>query len=111
MQPSFLPRLDSATETTPEVEGDLLTIPEIAGPQKSGDGFRVILYNDDHTPIDVVVKQLIKATKCTLLKATKITLEAHHKGRAVCFRGAREKCHEVAGVLREIRLQCEVDCD
>ena len=93
------------------IESDVLTIPEPADPTQSGDGFRVILYNDDHTPIDLVVEQLVKATSCTTRRAAEITIEAHHKGRAVCYKGARDKCHQVARVLREIRLQCEVDSD
>jgi ATP-dependent Clp protease adapter protein ClpS len=104
---SSLPKLDTATE----IESDVLTIPETQDPTNSGDGFRVIIYNDDHTPIDAVIEQLIKATQCSEPKAVQITLEAHHKGRAVCYRGAKEKCHQVARVLREIRLQCEVDSD
>lgn len=72
---------------------------------------RVILYNDDWHAMDVVMLQVQKATGCDILEAEAITLEAHFKGRAVCFRGARSRCHRVAGVLREIRLQAEVDCD
>ncbi len=72
---------------------------------------RVILYDDDHHSTDEVVLQLQKATGCDIYKATSIMLEAHTKGRAVCFRGERGKCHQVAGVLRQIRLQVEVDCD
>ncbi len=129
MSTSLLPHLESRfgaasevvceirCETANEPESDTATIERTSederldDTEKTGDGYRVLLYNDDHTPVDAVVKQVIKATKCSLLKATKITLEAHHKGRAVCFRGSREKCQQVALVLREIRLQCEVDCD
>lgn len=107
MQTFSSPRLDTSTQT----ESDVLVIPEPAEPTNSGSGYRVILYNDDHTPIDAVIEQIIKATECSLPKAVQITEEAHFKGRAVCFRGAREKCHKVARILREIRLQCEVDCD
>lgn len=104
-----MPRLDTATQE--DLETDVLTVPEPADPTTSGDGFRVILYNDDHTPVDAVVKQVMKATACSIERAAQITLEAHHKGRAVCYKGGREKCHQVARVLREIRLQCEVDSD
>ncbi len=110
MKPAFTPRLET---TLPD--GETATIERLDSllddGDTKGDGYRVLLYNDDHTPVDAVVKQVIKATKCSMLKATKITLEAHNKGRAICFRGAREKCQQVALVLREIRLQCEVDCD
>ncbi len=72
---------------------------------------RVILYNDEWHSVDEVVLQIQKATGYDIYKATAIMLEAHTKGRAVCFRGDRAKCHRVAGILRQIRLQVEVDCD
>lgn len=72
---------------------------------------RVILYNDEWHAIDEVVLQIQKATGCDIYEATSIMLEAHTQGRAVCFRGDRDKCHRVAGILRQIRLQVEVDCD
>lgn len=72
---------------------------------------RVILYNDEWHTIDEVVLQIQKATGYDMYKATSIMLEAHTQGRAVCFRGDRDQCHRVAGILRQIRLQVEVDCD
>lgn len=81
------------------------------GGGNAGDGFRVILYDDDHHAVDEVASQIHKATQYPPLQCWAIMLEAHHKGRAICYRGSREKCHRVAKVLREIRLQCEVDCD
>ena len=107
---TLFPSLDTEV-LDPEIESDVLTIPEPADPSKGGSGYRVILYNDDHTPMDAVVEQLIKATQCGLAEAVKIMTEAHYKGRAVCYKGSREKCQRVARILREIRLQCEVDCD
>jgi len=73
--------------------------------------YRVILYNDDHHGMDEVVLQIHKATQYALQKCAAIMLEAHLKGRAICYHGSREDCHRAAKVLREIRLQCEVDCD
>lgn len=73
--------------------------------------YRVILYNDDWHSVDEVILQVQKATGCDIFEATEIMLEAHIKGRAICYRGEREECHRVARVLREIRLQVEVDGD
>jgi ATP-dependent Clp protease adapter protein ClpS len=72
---------------------------------------RVILYNDDYHSEDEVVLQIQKATGYELQRAIEIMLEAHITGRAICFRGDREDCQRVARVLREIKLQVEVDCD
>ncbi len=114
MKPAFNPRQETI-DPFAQPEGDTLTIDKIDDQIDDGDtdkdGYRVLLYNDDHTPADAVVEQLIKATQCSLNKAIKIMDEAHRKGRAICYRGAKSKCQQVAKVLREIRLQCEVDCD
>jgi len=71
--------------------------------------WRVVLYNDDVHTIDEVVLQVQKATGKNQDEAHRITMEAHNKGRAVAFRGDRARCQKVAGVLRQIRLQVEVD--
>ena len=96
------PQIDEP-ETAPRVDdGDT---------SGSGSDYRVLLYNDDFHDMDEVVEQVVKATRCGVPRAEAITLEAHFKGRAICFRGERPKCHDVCRVLREIRLQCEIDCD
>ena len=87
---------------------------EIGAPEitdQTSDGFRVILYNDEHHSMDEVIFQLQKATGCTMEQAIDIMIEAHTKGRAVCYKGGRADCQKVCRILREIRLQCEVDCD
>ena len=77
----------------------------------TGSNYRVILYNDEWHGFEEVITQVQKATGCTTAQAEAVTVEAHYKGRAICFKGERDKCQEVCRVLREIRLQCEVDCD
>jgi ATP-dependent Clp protease adapter protein ClpS len=70
--------------------------------------WQVILYNDDIHSVDEVILQVQKATGCALHEATRITLEAHFKGKAVAFKGEFSECHRVAGVLREIGLLVEI---
>jgi len=98
-----------------EPESDVLVedapLEQLTPPGAGKAGFRVILYNDEHHGQDEVVDQIHKATQYAMPKCWAIMMEAHAKGRAICFHGARDKCHNVAKVLREIRLQCEVDCD
>ena len=72
---------------------------------------RVILYNDDWHSFDDVIDQLIKATGCDEATAEAHAWTVHTQGRAQVFEGARADCERVAGVLREIRLQVEVDWD
>jgi ATP-dependent Clp protease adaptor protein ClpS len=69
----------------------------------------VILYNDDYHGFDEVILQLQKATGCSLEDAEAIAFEAHSTGRAVAYSGTQEECEQVAGILRQIRLQVETD--
>ena len=98
-----------------EPESDTLVedapLEQLTPPGAGKAGFRVILYNDEHHGQDEVAGQIQKATQYAPPKCWTIMMEAHAKGRAICFNGTREKCHDVTKVLREIRLQCEVDCD
>jgi len=68
----------------------------------------VILYNDNAHSFDEVILQVQKATRITLKDAFEITLEAHTMGKAVCFKGTRIDCEKVAGILRQIQLQVEI---
>lgn len=68
----------------------------------------VILFNDDIHSFDEVILQLQKAIGCSVSEATKITMEAHSKGKAPAFRGSFAKCNEVTGILREIGLVVEI---
>lgn len=98
-----------ATEdvTIEEIQHELIAEPTGTTPS----GYSVILYNDDWHSFEEVILQVQKAAGCDLTQAELIVAEAHFKGRAVCYRGDRDQCHRCARVLREIRLQCEIDCD
>ncbi|MBI1820393.1 MAG: ATP-dependent Clp protease adaptor ClpS [Nitrospirae bacterium] len=71
--------------------------------------WNVILYNDDVHSFDEVILQVQKATGFSLEKSVEICLEAHNKGRAICYSGNLEKCIKVANILKEIRLHVEID--
>ncbi len=92
----------SDTSTIPQKEQQADNAPKITEP------WRVILFNDDIHSFDDVIIQVQKATACTLIEATRITLEAHNTGKAVAFSGDFAECHRVAGVLREIQLVVEI---
>lgn len=72
---------------------------------------RVILYNDDWHTFDDVIFQVMKATGCSEAVAEAHAFTVHTQGRSQVYEGARPECERVAGVLREIRLQVEVDWD
>jgi ATP-dependent Clp protease adaptor protein ClpS len=71
--------------------------------------WNVILYNDDFHSFDEVILQVQKATGVSLERAAEITLEAHLKGRAVCFTGPLERCEHVSAILRQIELTVEIE--
>jgi|GEM_PF-6504015 len=78
-------------------------------PRTSGEGYRVMLFNDeDHVLQDVVI-QVAKALRCKLEQAVTITLAAHHKGRAVVTITTESDAKRIADVLREIDLVVNVD--
>jgi ATP-dependent Clp protease adapter protein ClpS len=100
-------------EIAPDIGREETALERIAEapPGGTGEGYRVVLYDDDYHDMPEVAAQIHKATQYPPMQCWEIMLEAHHKGRAICYKGSREKCHRVTRVLREIRLQCEVDCD
>lgn len=69
----------------------------------------VILYNCDCHTFDDVIRQMQKATGCSLEKGEAVAYEVHTRGRAAVFSGSQIECERVANILREIRLQVETD--
>ena len=108
MKPMIIFAIPASETITAPGETELLDPVDI---DQTGSDYRVILYNDEWHSMEEVVMQIVKATGYSQPKAEAIMMEAHRKGRAICYRGARDECQRVCRVLREIRLQCEVDCD
>ncbi len=65
-------------------------------------GWKVVLFDDDHTPIDVVIYALQRAAGLSLEVAEMVTLEAQREGLAVVKRGLTEEDAEIiCGGLRK----------
>ena len=74
-----------------------------------GEGYRVLLYNDElHTQEEVVI-QLRRALSCPLEQAIEIMLRAHTNGKAVVTITTRDQAQHIAKILREIALVVRVD--
>lgn len=69
----------------------------------------VILYNCDCHTFDDVIRQMQKATGCSLEKGEAVAYEVDSRGRAVVYAGTQDECERVANILREIGLQVETD--
>ena len=65
-------------------------------------GWKVVLFNDEVTPLEVVIYALQRAAGVSLEVAEMITFEAHSEGSAVVKRGlAEEDARIICGGLRK----------
>ena len=87
--------LEQSTETVPKrrTEREFTTEPP----------YKVILHNDDYTPMEHVIKVLRKVIpRMNMRRAVSIMLEAHTKGKAVVT-----KCHKELAELYQENLRAE----
>ncbi|MBB6343052.1 ATP-dependent Clp protease adaptor protein ClpS [Pseudomonas fluvialis] len=79
--------------------------------------YKVILFNDDYTPMDFVVEVLEVFFAMNREKATKVMLTVHTEGKAVCGVYTRDiaetKAMQVNQYARECQhpLLCEIEKD
>jgi ATP-dependent Clp protease adaptor protein ClpS len=82
---------------------------------KKPDLYKVILLNDDYTPMEFVVDILEKFFRKTRTEATRIMLHVHHNGVGVCGVFARDiaetKVRQVMQCARDSQhpLQCTME--
>lgn len=91
-------------------------IAEIARPKlKRPPMYKVILLNDDYTPMEFVVTVLEKFFAMTHEKAVRIMLQIHHNGLGVCgvfsYEVAETKVFQVAEYARQHQhpLSCRME--
>jgi ATP-dependent Clp protease adaptor protein ClpS len=89
------------------------TRPKLARPPL----YKVVLFNDDFTPMDFVVTVLVEFFHMPMEKATQIMLKVHTEGKAVCGVYSRDvaetKVEQVNEFSREHQqpLLCHVEAD
>ncbi len=82
---------------------------------KSPSFYKVILNNDDYTPMDFVVELLERFFSMTREQATGVMLKIHMEGKATCGVYTRDiaetKCEQVNDFARECEhpLLCEIE--
>jgi len=97
------PHFAAPAAPTPDLEEIDETEERIKSP------WRVILYNDEIHTFDEVIRQVIKATGCSVQQAEKHAWTVHTEGKDCVFEGEFEECFRVQGVLREIQLVTEIE--
>ncbi|MFN3648686.1 MAG: ATP-dependent Clp protease adaptor ClpS [Armatimonadota bacterium] len=88
---------------------ELLPRPELGDEERTGGEWIVIVLDNDHNTWDEVILILQKATGCTLEEAQMETWEVHHLGRSIVHHADQEECARVAGIIRTIGIQVEVE--
>lgn len=79
--------------------------------------YRVIMLNDDYTPMDFVVEVLETYFAMTREQSTQTMLAVHQQGHAICGIYTRDiaetKAHQVSQYARECNhpLLCEIEKD
>ncbi len=85
--------------------------PELKEPKR----YKVILLNDDYTPMEFVVHVLMKYFYMNKESATRIMLDVHYKGRGTCGIFTREiaetKMQQVNqyALINEHPLLCDIE--
>lgn len=77
--------------------------------------YKVVMLNDDFTPMDFVVSLLQSLFDKTIQEASEITMQIHHSGVGVCgiytYEVAEMKASQVMEMARRSQhpLRCEVE--
>lgn len=96
-------------------EGATKTLTRPKSEVKKPSMYKVIILNDDFTPMDFVIHVLMKYFRKTPTEATEIMLNVHHKGAGLCgvypFEVAETKVHQVNSYskLNKHPLKCVLE--
>ena len=101
--------------TKPIADGHDLAVEEAAPKLKRPSLYRVILINDDFTPMEFVVEILESVFAMERNKATRVMLEVHTKGRGICgvftYEIAETKVAQVMSIAQQQQhpLMCTME--
>lgn len=70
--------------------------------------WRTVLFNCNCHTFDTVIDQLMKAINCTYTTASQLANVADQLGSVTVFRGTKEKCEDVSGILTSVGLVAQV---
>lgn len=69
--------------------------------------YKVVLFNDDYTPMDFVVDVLCTFFTMNIEKATQIMLRVHTEGKAVCGVYSRDVAETKVQQVNDYSKECE----
>jgi|TARA_R110001592_G_scaffold166691_1_gene401855 ATP-dependent Clp protease adaptor protein ClpS len=69
--------------------------------------YKVVLFNDDYTPMDFVIDILCTFFSLNIEKATQIMLKVHTEGKAVCGVFTKDVAETKAEQVNEYSRECE----
>ena len=91
--------------SNPIADGHALAVEEAAPKLKRPSLYRVILINDDFTPMEFVVEILESVFGMERNRATRVMLEVHTRGKGICgeftYEIAETKVAQVMGVAQQ----------
>jgi len=84
----------------PDIKEAIKTKIDLANPPM----YKVLLHNDDYTPMDFVIDILMKIFHKNIDEANDITWQVHEKGKAICGIYVQEiaqtKVHQVKSIAK-----------
>jgi len=69
--------------------------------------YKVVLFNDDYTPMDFVVEVLCSFFAMNVEKATQVMLKVHTEGKAVCGVFSKDVAETKAQQVNDYSRECE----
>ena len=100
-----------------EIDGDVITKQKASPKTKKPSMYKVLLLNDDYTPMEFVVLVLERFFSLNREKAAQIMMHVHRRGVGICgiypYEVAETKVHQVMDFSRKYQhpLHCIMEKD
>ena len=85
----------------------LVAEPEAKVKTKRPPLFKVVMVNDDYTPMDFVVAVLQTVFRLNAEDATDIMLQIHHKGKGICGVFTRDVAETKIDIVQQMAREAE----
>ncbi|MCH9757297.1 MAG: ATP-dependent Clp protease adapter ClpS [Gammaproteobacteria bacterium] len=84
-----------------ETEGEMVTEASVELAVQTPKQYQVVLYNDDYTPMEFVVEVVQRFFHLTEDVATRVMMQVHVEGRAVCGVFTHDVAETIVGLVNE----------